>query len=177
MVNLAGNKDADKTVALELERARIPVKELPVDERGGEVPCTIMGQAGEFKFRRAWTYWRISGRIPLKIALDLYADPVGKTDVRVNGSCVCPEPGTHGGQPEFINPKTNRQVCSRNQEHAWNELIKRHPSWADDEHTLEFADDPATVAEAFIMTYHIDSEVGLRLFMDTLRKAGLVPPV
>ena len=59
-----------------------------------EVPYHIIGNLGngKFIFKRAWYYWIIKGNVPLKIAKKMYADPIGKIDVRVAGHCGCPPP-------------------------------------------------------------------------------------
>lgn len=126
MKNLAGNKDCDLFVADELRRARIESGECVCQT--GEVPSLLQGNIGEIRFLRAWTYWTARGPVPISIARQLYADPVGMTDVRVAGHCGCPAP-----------------------EAPWTELID---------------------GEEFVTSYHIDTEVGLRLFADTLRAAA-----
>jgi hypothetical protein len=45
-----------------------------------------------FIFCRAWYYWIVTGFVPLHVAEELYADPIGKKDVRVSGHCGCPAP-------------------------------------------------------------------------------------
>lgn len=57
----------------------------------GEVPSKTMGFIGQWKFERAWYYWRADGPgIPPEIAEQLHAGH-GK-DVRVAGHCGCPSP-------------------------------------------------------------------------------------
>lgn len=122
MDNLAGKQDCDTTIRSELERCGITIVE---GERStNEVPASLTGILGCFTFWRAWYYWVVNGNVPIDIALELYADPVGKTDVRVDGHCGCPE-------PEYLG-KRGAVTC-----------------------------------------YHIDTEIGLRLFADTIRKHGM----
>jgi hypothetical protein len=52
-----------------------------------------------FRFRRAWYYWMVSGYVPLNVAMEMYADPVGKKDIRVDGHCGCPSPDEYQGRP------------------------------------------------------------------------------
>lgn len=92
MRNLAGCKDADTVIAEELRRCRIEPRPLDDDERHGEVPATIGGRLGALTFRRAWYYWMVHGDVPLAIAERLYADPIGRADIRVAGHCGCPPP-------------------------------------------------------------------------------------
>lgn len=91
MENLAGRQDCDQFIEQELKRAMIKVVKLskPLD---AEVPASIIGRLGSFKFERAWYYWTVKGRVPLCVAKELYKDPVGRTDIRVAGHCGCPRP-------------------------------------------------------------------------------------
>lgn len=130
MQNLAGKADCDVQIKRELERARIDIVALP-SRLDAEVPASVVGRLGRFRFRRAWYYWMVAGPVPLPVAQELYADPVGIEDVRVAGHCGCPPP-----------------------EKPW---LRNGPG-----------------DQQFVMSYHIDSEVGLRLFADTLKKHGLV---
>ncbi len=127
MQNLAGDENCDEFIARELSRSRINAVQGKRSCR--EVPASITGKLGPFTFTRAWYYWMVSGPTPLAVAKELYADPVGRADVRVEGHCGCPAP-----------------------EKPW--TIRKD-------------------GEEFVMSYHIDTEVGLRLFTDTIRKHGL----
>ena len=119
MQNLAGNPNCDKYIECELNRCGIEIIKNEANLRN-EVPATIEGKLGKFRFVRAWYYWMVDGPVPLDIAGKLYSDPVGKTDIRVMGHCGCPSPD----------------------------------EWAHD---------------GFIHSYHIDSELGLRIFADAIR--------
>lgn len=46
----------------------------------------------EFVFVRRWSYWSVTGYVPLDTAVKMYRDPIGKRDVRVAGHCGCPPP-------------------------------------------------------------------------------------
>ena len=127
MQNLAGNKECDVYIEQELERCEI--ESVRVERGHTEVPYTITGKLGSLVFTRGWYYWMISGKVPIAIANELYADPVGKEDIRVRGHCGCPPPD------------------------GWTKEID---------------------GKQYVMSYHIDSEVGLRLFADTIKKHGLV---
>jgi len=129
MENLAGNADCDVQIERELIRCGIEV--IRGEKTNREVSSSIIGKLGEFEFVRAWYYWTVRGNVPLEVARELYADPVGKTDVRVAGHCGCPPP----------------------------------EEWAMRINEREEA--------KFVTNYHIDSEVGLRLFADTLKLHGL----
>lgn len=57
------------------------------------------------------------------------------------------------------------------------EMVSRHDymvqSWEKRKQEVVFAEDRAAAGQAFVECYHIDTEVGLRLFADTLRRHGL----
>ena len=118
MENLAGRKDCDEYIRRELERCRIDIVEVELTR--SEVPYTLEGRLGDFEFRRAWYYWVVRGSVPLEVAQEIYADPVGHTDIRVAGNAGCPPP----------------------------------EEWAH---------------RGFVELYHVDTEVGLRLFADTIK--------
>lgn len=128
MKNLAGNKDCDDSVEVELRRAGIEV--VSGAKSNGEVSTIITGQLEQFTFVRAWRYWMVRGHVPLVVARELYENLIGKTDVRVVGHCDCPPP---------------------------------------EEYAVHLDG-----GERFVTSYHIDSQAGLQLFADTLRKHKLV---
>lgn len=115
MKNLAGVEDCDEHIRKELTEAGITI--VDASEHKGEVPYRFIGVLGmqdfnemehsvicqydptriyaessSFSFRRAWYYWVVVGYVPLYVAEELYNDPVGKKDVRVEGHCACPPP-------------------------------------------------------------------------------------
>ena len=91
MKNLAGESSCNASIAEELVEAGIG---LAIAREGlkREVPATIVGRLGAFSFVRGWYYWMVSGPVPLAVAEELYADTVGRTDVRVAGHAGCPPP-------------------------------------------------------------------------------------
>lgn len=163
MKNLAGVATCDEDIRRELARSYIDA--VDVEEGNTEVPYSVIGKLGDMTLRRAWYYWAVKCRVPLEIAKALYADPVGRTDIRVAGHCGCPTPEESA---EWFAPDGAQ-------------LIKRssdcNPNLVE---TLERAgyrvvDDPASEGEPFVTSYHIDSEVGLRVFADMVRRHGLAP--
>ena len=95
MINLAGNKECDRTIRDELTRAGIEIVDVPKDFKS-EVPATIMGGLSEYKFERAWYYWIVSGPVPLEMAKKLYEHPEGRKNIRVGGHCGWPAPTKNG---------------------------------------------------------------------------------
>lgn len=97
MKNLAGDIKCDSQIAVELQKAGIEIvrHDQPLHQ---EVPAMLTGQLMSggtvlFAFTRAWYYWVVKGFVPLRIAIRLYYnDPIGRTDIRVDGNCSCPPP-------------------------------------------------------------------------------------
>ena len=58
MQNLAGHPKATELIAIELQKAGIPIEMLDVPY--GEPRATLGGSIGKFIFRRAWVYWTVS---------------------------------------------------------------------------------------------------------------------
>lgn len=170
MENLAGKKDCDIEIKEELERSRIEI--VFNQPREGEVASSLRGKLGPFSFQRAWVYWMVSGPLPLDVAEELYADPVGKTDIRVSGHCACPPP-----EAPWITWKSTdgKTVLPKSQEAEWIRFAEKYQFIKDEMAEYIFNDDPSGVgAKPYIESYHIDTEVGLRFFADTVKKYGLV---
>jgi hypothetical protein len=122
-----------------------------------------------FTFHKAYQrgYWRIHGAMPMEIAKQLYADPVGKTDIRVAGHCCCPPPDE---KPWFswITPE-GKTVMAVEEHQEYASMVERHPDMKESFLKYVPSDDPASIASAFVMSYHIDTELGLRIFVDAVK--------
>lgn len=165
-------KDVERKVLSELERCRIPT--LKHDAGRSEVPYGHIGKLGNFTFRRAWYYWVVDGPVPLAIAEELYADHIGKTDIRVGGHCGCPSPAEYG--TEYFDAEGKQLYESKGKEKDAEEMAamdKYVPNWRDEYRVVEDRD--AECVRAIVSTYHIDTELGLYIFVETLRKHGVVP--
>lgn len=172
MRNLAGNPSCDQYIAKELTRARIQLVTHTHEEHSShEVPWSITGKLGPFIFTRAWRYWIVEGLVPLAVAQELYGDPVGVTDIRVAGHCGCPSP------EEYDNLYTadGHRVIEASERPKLEAFMKEVESALSPlPYPFVYSDDPrASTAQLFVDRYHIDSEIGLRIFADTLRKHGL----
>lgn len=169
MRNLAGVEGCDEAIHDELTLAGVPWVRVPRDDIHSEVPYTIEGRLGRFKFRRAWRYWVVEGPVPIEVACELYVSPVGRKDVRAGGDCTCPHPDT---QAEWLDSEGVRLYPdpTGEREAKWREFIERHPSCR--EEPGKFVPDPSVVlgAHAFVTCYHIDSQQGLNLFVQVLKK-------
>jgi hypothetical protein len=165
--NLAGVANCDEHIKYELERCRIPIEQAqgPIQS---EVPYTLIGKLnGPYTFTRLWTYWVVEGLVPLSVAKELYADPVGRDDIRVAGHCGCPPPEAWA---EWITLDEERVIP----------VPPDNPKIAGvytmlNDRMVVFSDFPESFdAKQFVTSYHIDSEVGLRVFADTLRAHDLI---
>lgn len=162
MKNLAGAEDADKTIREELAIAKVPgVVELP-GYLSGEVKTrfiAVFDHGGQrYIAYRAWRYWVVSGRVPMAVAKQLYADPERRKDVRAGGDCGCRPPETwanwHVGEREVLKVKTKAELEALDL--PTEEFI--------------FSDTPVDVpgAAQSVDTYHIDSQLGLCRFIELL---------
>lgn len=176
MQNLAGNKDCDVPVEKELMRAGIDLlRGMP---RDNEVPASIRGQLGKFTFTRAWYYWVVKGDVPIEVARELYEDPVGKTDVRVAGHCMCPAPDKW---TVWKTPDGCRVLAAKEEEGFKASALKYLGDDSEDSllklygEKYVFSDDPESLgAKQCVGSYHIDSELGLYKFVEALKRHHLV---
>ncbi len=177
MENLAGQDKCDRVIRSELIKARINVVE--GEKSMGEVPFTLTGDLHGFTFHRTWYYYVISGDMPLYVARELYADPIGVSDIRVDGHCGCPPPGLphhavflDANDYELVapNPKNDELI---NYWHGGTDHFSRLMI-ATYNAKYRHVNSPEAVATlAIVDCYHIDSLAGLRLFADTIRKHDL----
>lgn len=177
MENLAGQENCDRVIFSELTKARVNVVE--GEKSTGEVPFKLTGELNGFTFRRAWYYYVVSGDMPLRVAYELYKDPIGVSDVRVDGHCMCPPPGpphhalyldANDYQLVAPNPKNDEAVdyWRKDNTHFHRTMIATYDA------KYRHVNHPEAIATlAIVDLYHIDSLAGLRLFADTIRKHDL----
>jgi hypothetical protein len=78
MRNLAGHPNSTALCAIELQAAGITITAL--DRPHGEPGSLVGGQVGPFKFRRAWVYWCVSGKMSEEHARAINLAPREPTD-------------------------------------------------------------------------------------------------
>lgn len=175
MQNLAGVPNATQIIQSELTRCGINLcrEPLPV----GEPKSMLTGWLGDFTFSRAWYYWCVEGKVPLNMARAMYHNPMGKTDIRVSGDCGCPAP--EGNHLNYFN-KEGKQVFSLSTKadfEKWKDhkdsLGRISREWLAENICVE---DPSAVAQAYVTSYHIDSEVGLFHFVQMMHKYEIAGP-
>lgn len=162
-------QEINDCVCSELKKAGIPAILNDPKERG-EVPSEFDGKYKGFYFRRAWYYWMVTGAVPLEVAKELYANPNGVEDVRVTGHCGCPPPEDWAVEIEV---NTGRKLVSDKQYEDILQLFEDHQDMLLRWKTEHVRENEAGEKRSFILSYHIDTQEGLNLFMDTIRKHNL----
>ena len=175
MKNLAGLGDADKFILEELYLAGIPKCK---EECGrAEVPYSYVGICGDWKFKRAWSYWiakpiKEPGLI-LSDAEKLYwtINPVTKTvignEVRAGGDAGCKPPNSYVAQPIY--------------DEAFKQLIRSLGTYpeitiGDESHPNINNGEIARLCNLgiinvnrYVNVYHIDTQMGLKVFADFIK--------
>lgn len=167
--NLAGDPLYDKYILQELERHCIEPVRCKSNSQD-EVCSSLTGRIGKFTFRRKWSYWVINGALPLEYAMAIYADPVGRQYVRAGGDCACRNPEIWAnffdtdGNELYIDPGgKQREQISNLLEKC---LLKNTDNFIFFESEKER---DKHVARSFVDLYHVDSDLGLHLIVDTIR--------
>jgi hypothetical protein len=160
-------EEITETVNLELRKAGIP--QVPRAHDNGEVPALYSGRYESFIFERAWYYWVVEGMVPLAVAEELYANPNGERDIRVNGHCGCPAPAEWA-----VDVSESGQTVASDEEFEMGlRMFRTLPGILHDWETNHIPKSKAVNPRKFITSYHIDTQEGLNFFMDTIRKHGL----
>lgn len=125
---------------------------------------------GDFVISFYHYYYTVEGLVPLNVANELYRNRIGRTDIRVAGHCGCPPP--RKWQEKFkdgkraITQKEYEKIlgfeCGKN----WKETVEsKYVSLSDEEYEA---------APSYITSYHIDSELGMYIFLQTLSKYNII---
>ena len=159
MINLAGDKKCDTIIREELQIANIPIIELG-SYMNSEVSASVIGLLNGFKFKRAWYYWMVDGYMPLKYADYLY-DNYEDLNIRVAGHCG--------------NPPPKEWITCKNKSKLLDPLFELYESGkiTMDEFNIQ-AKELTNAEEPFISSYHIDSQLGLCKFAETIIKNNIM---
>ena len=158
MINLAGNKDCDKTIREELTLAGIPIIELN-SVMDSEVPASVIGHLNGFTFKRGWYYWMVSGYMPLLYANEMYRD-YKHLVIRAAGHCMDPPPS------EWCEPKDYRDKISPILNLYWDGKI------SSDECNRR-CKKIKRQGDQFVTSYHIDSQEGLNVFCRMVKEHNI----
>lgn len=173
--NIAGWQQAyaEAQCSKELTRCGIDTYRLYIPVIG-EVKSQIKGilkvNNKTFDFTRAWRYWIIEGQVPLDTAKQLYNTVVGRTDIRALGDCTCPEPTNKIASYCDDNGVEWIYDPSGSHEKEYLQFAEKHPGILEMK-KVHFMKD-ASKYNAFIPNYHIDSELGLYIFAETIKGMG-----
>ena len=182
MKNLAGDRDADLFINEELYLADIEPQHVGEQEHS-EVPYTVIGQLGNWRFRRAWTYWvatveeAIDG-LPLKPALELHnmPNPVNPNQhlgqvIRSGGHAGCPSPDEYGAQPVYGKELDSKllELGYEIQEIKLGDEIHHHIPITVGE-VSDLCNSGKLDVERYVKVYHIDTQVGLLEFAKFIKK-------
>lgn len=139
--------DADKKVKEELTAAGIPVLSL-MNSADGEVKTYYIGLLNGFIFQRAWKYWVVKGNMPLDVAEYIYYNHK-ELEIRAAGDAGNPNPRDFAVDPIY------KKYCREQYKNGKNP----------DKTKKEYQYNPR-----YIQMYHIDTEEGLKVFADTVKK-------
>jgi hypothetical protein len=172
MQRFMSNPESDEAVRHELQVAGI---ECSRGERAaGEVISSVTGQLGGFTFRRAYCHWVAEGLVPLEVALAMHADPAARRGLRVGGHHARPAPGQFA--TVWLDGDGNLNLPLGDKEETGAALAVLYPTAhrrVERGARVEFVSEPARCGRGFVDGYHIDTDDGLLLFADTMRRCGL----
>lgn len=168
MINLAGCKSSDSYIENELKRCGINI--IKCEKSSGEVGYSIHGKLDHVTFNRAWRYYIVKGKIPLEVANKLYENEIGKSDIRVNGHCGCPPPL----EQAIYEDAEGNILISKEEMDEINLWIKKRPDYKFENNYKNIDEVPIDLRKGYIELYHIDSELGLYVFTEILKKEGVV---
>ncbi len=169
MKNLAGVKEADEHIQEELYLARIEL--VQEEQNKGEVPYSITGKLGDWKFNRAWNYWMAfssEGKgLLLNVATELHERqyPIigekqpknyGKV-IRVTGHCGCPHPREWAFPTREVLRKESKRIGQDLMRTCYGDLTK-------------LCNSGEVQGDRFVDSYHIDNQIGLNEFARVLKE-------
>jgi hypothetical protein len=134
---------------------------------------TLLAIICGIKISRGHSYWIAKGNVPLALAWKLYEDPAGRDLIRVAGHCECPPP--ESPWVSWWMPDGREVLSLANKASATKGAASAIKSYADICRKILaenlFSDDPAKLgASGYVTSYHIDGDLGLRVFVDALRE-------
>jgi hypothetical protein len=133
----------------------------------------VLGRLGAFDFTFRNYYTVVDGKVPLAVAIELYSD-LFKGDIRSGGDCGCRKPSTWAtawnGDRIVINPKETANVKDGIEKGSdiYKSLVA-NPKYQLCDNEEEYATYPK-----YVDTYHIDTELGVYIFVRTLKQHKLI---
>ncbi len=168
-----GIKKTEKEICHELSISGVPVVSILPKDRG-EIQSSVGGKLGDFRFFRAWYYWVVLGNFPIKVAQEIWETEVGKKDIRAGGDCgpVAPE----GYVVSWLAPDGRKIINLSEKESADRYILDGVFTQEEVDARWLFAkpEDFARLGEQYVTCYHVDSQQGLNLLLEIMRKHRLV---
>ncbi len=169
---LNSSPECNEAIKHELQLAGIKVGR--ANPASGEVISSVTGRLGAFTFRRTESHWAVEGLVPLEAAQEMHADPIARSGLKVGGHYARPAPGQFA--TVWLDPQGNLMLRVADKEETEEDLATLYPA----AHRrmkrgtrVDFVADPALCGRGFVDGYHIDTDDGLLLFADTIRRYGL----
>ncbi len=172
MKRFMSGPECDEAIRHELQSAGIAV--VPGAQAAGTEVSSITGHLGPFTFRRAWSHWVVQGLVPLEVARELYGDPVARKSLRVGGHAARPAPGQFA--TVWLDQDGNLRLPLGDKEETGEMLAVQYPAAHQRiEHgaRVDFVADPGYSGRGFVDGYHIDTDDGLVVFAEMMRRYGL----
>jgi hypothetical protein len=155
-------------VELVMRREAIPFE--VVNDPSKQVSCNVVGKLGPFTIDRSG-YWRVDGPVPIEVARRLYEADEDHV-IRVAGHCMAPPPE----DPWVVWHDDDGKTLEADPDGS----IEKQATHFTNRFGLDFSHirfvrslDEVPNKRGFVMSYHIDTEDGLHLFIRTVREAGL----
>lgn len=178
MINLAGNKVADSYIKEELYLANIPA--VQIEPENGEVPYTIIGKIGNWTFKRGWSYWitwceNEELGLVLKDALELHnkKNPINNdilgNVIRCGGHAGCPSPDEYGAQPIY-DYKLDKKLESLGYKKQYDAFLDKEYIPISVGEISELCNKGKLIIERYVVSYHIDTQIGLTEFAKFLKE-------
>lgn len=133
---------------------------------------SMVGRFKNFLFRFQNYYWIVEGSVPILVANQMFKHPIGKTDIRVGGHCGCLDPMDYGIKWTSAD---GREVIKTSEEIDFKKFEYLGGDWLPEivQAKYIFHDSPESIgAIATVNHYHIDSELGLYIFMMHVQRLG-----
>ena len=166
MMDLSGRTDCDIYIRDELRISNIGLIH-GVKKPYFVVPYSVTGSLGNARFTRQWDRWCVKCKIPLEVADEMYSDPIGRTDMWLDGQPFRPPPGLWG--TEYYDAAGTQLIPEIGGGPMGENLRKHYEKRGCRIVNLLPAD-----ARGFVVEYHITTLQGLSFFADTLRRYRLV---
>ncbi len=173
MKNLAGVKDADKTILEELYLAGIEAVKADKETKG-EVPFTFIGKIGKWKLERRWYYWSafvddVKDGVPLKPALEFNNRKRPTDDKEIIGDTVRAGGYAGGISPDDYVGKTDRaELVAECKRVGIETHSQKSEGWGDDEteyaklnygEISKLCNEGKINVERYVDVYHIDEQM------------------